>query len=163
LAARSALSLPAPVLALAARPAVVDGQHLDPQVAAGLAFTNRFGPRIDRMEVDRARRAVNATFDVFNAAPLAMARVHDVVASGPRLRRRRQLRRLPRRLGRAPRPRRAAASPPPRGPGLPAARSHLQLALVRSLRRRLRPHPRGRALVPPPLRARSRHLARGLA
>ena len=82
-AARAALGLPAPLLAVAGPPRDVDGQRLDPQLAAGLAWANRFGPRIEHMTAADARRATTATFDLFNAAPVAMARVHDERAPGP--------------------------------------------------------------------------------
>lgn len=81
--ARVALGLPASVLALAAEPAIVDGQRLDPQLAAGLAWAARFGPHLERMTPVDARRASTATFGVFNAAPVAMAAIHDVRAPGP--------------------------------------------------------------------------------
>lgn len=82
-AARAALGLPAPVLARAAPPPVVDGQRLDPQLAAGLAWAARFGPRLEHLTPAAARRASAATFDVFTAAPVAMAHVHDEHAPGP--------------------------------------------------------------------------------
>ena len=83
LAARAALGLPAPVLGLAGKPPVVDGQRLDPQLTAGLAWANRFGPRLETMSVPHARRAASATFDVFNADPVTMASVRDDHAPGP--------------------------------------------------------------------------------
>ena len=83
LAARTALSLPAPLLALAAAPPTVDGQLLDHQLAAGLAWGRRFGPRLEQMTPPAARRAAQATFDVFTAEPALMAEVHDVAAPGP--------------------------------------------------------------------------------
>ena len=83
LAARAALALPERVLGVAATPTVVDGQRLDPQLAVGLAWGRRFGPRLHELPPVEARRALDATFAVFNAAPVTMAHVHDELAPGP--------------------------------------------------------------------------------
>ena len=81
---RSATHLPAPVLrGLAGGDVIVDGQQLDPQLAAGLRWAGTFGPRLEDHDPPRARAISAALLDAFDGDRVAMARVFDDRAPGP--------------------------------------------------------------------------------
>lgn len=81
---RAATHLPAGVLrGVAGGDVVVDGQQLDPQLAAGLRLSNRLAPRLERHEPARARQLSAELLDAFDADRVAMARVFDDTAPGP--------------------------------------------------------------------------------
>lgn len=83
-AIRAATHLPAPVLrALAGGDVIVDGQQLDPQLAAGLRGANLVGPRLERHDPPTARRISFELLDAFDADRVPMARIHDDRAPGP--------------------------------------------------------------------------------
>jgi acetyl esterase len=81
---RAGSRLPSPLLrAIAGGDVVVDGEMLDPQLAAILSVANRVGPRIETMEVPRARRVAHGGMAPFDADVVPMARVFEEVAPGP--------------------------------------------------------------------------------
>lgn len=81
---RSATHLPAPVLrALAGGDVVVDGQQLDPQLAAGLRWASKFAPKLEAHTPAEARRISAELLDAFDADLVPMARVFDDAAPGP--------------------------------------------------------------------------------
>ncbi len=83
-ALRAATRLPVSVLrALAGGDVVVDGQLLDPQLAAMLRVAARVGPRIERMEVPRARKVADRGIAALDADRVPMARIFDELAPGP--------------------------------------------------------------------------------
>jgi acetyl esterase len=69
--------------AIAGGDVVVNGELLDPQLAAILRIANRVGPRLETMEVGRARRVSHAGFAPFDADLVPMARIFEEVATGP--------------------------------------------------------------------------------
>ncbi|MBZ0235176.1 MAG: alpha/beta hydrolase [Deltaproteobacteria bacterium] len=80
---RASTRLPMPVLrAIAGGDVVVNGELLDPQLAAILAIANRVGPRIETMEVERARRVAAQGMAPFDADLVPMARIFEEVAPG---------------------------------------------------------------------------------
>lgn len=83
LATRAALGLPTPLLTRLAPPAELDGQRLDPQLAAGLAVGSRVVPRLETLPPTEARLASADTFAVFATERVAMAAIHDEQAPGP--------------------------------------------------------------------------------
>ena len=77
-AIRAIMSLPPTVLrAIAGGTTIVDGQELDVQLAAGLRFADRFGPRIETLDPPHARRHAAALLAPFEPAPARVAAVHD--------------------------------------------------------------------------------------
>jgi acetyl esterase len=81
---RAGTHLPSSVLrAIAGGDVVVDGQLLDPQLAAILRVANTVGPRIETMEVPRARRVAHSGMAPFDADLVPMARIFEEQATGP--------------------------------------------------------------------------------
>ncbi len=81
---RAATRLPAPVLrAIAGGDVVVAGEQLDPQLAAALRVASRVGPRLETMDVARARRVAETAMTGFDADLVVMARIFEETAPGP--------------------------------------------------------------------------------
>lgn len=83
-ALRAATHLPPAVLrAVAGGEVVIDGQRLDPQLAAALRVAGLVAPRLERLEVGRARQVSADGLEAFDADRIAMARIHEDAAPGP--------------------------------------------------------------------------------
>ncbi len=81
---RAATRLPVPILrTIAGGDVVVDGELLDPQLAAVLRLARRMGPRLETMPPARARRAAEVGMAAFDADLVPMARIFEETAPGP--------------------------------------------------------------------------------
>src|SRR5687767_1000285 len=81
---RAGTRLPMPVLrAIAGGDVVVDGELLDPQLAAILRVARTVAPRLETMEPPRARRVAERGMAPFDIDLLPMARIFEEVAPGP--------------------------------------------------------------------------------
>lgn len=81
---RASARLPVRLLrAIAGGDVVVNGELLDPQLAAILAVASRVGPRIETMEVARARSVAIQGMNPFDADVVPMTRIFEEVAPGP--------------------------------------------------------------------------------
>jgi acetyl esterase len=81
---RTATRLPVSALrAIAGGDVIVDGELLDPQLAAALRVARLVAPRIERLPVARARMVADRGMVGFDADVVPMARIFEEVAPGP--------------------------------------------------------------------------------